>query len=310
MSGRLFFLDIGQHHGPPPRGRILSANDDGTDLKVLVDNIKTAPDGLAIDSDRKHIWWTNMGNEIAKDGSSYAHDGFIQRCDIDGNNVQSIIPNGVTHTPKQCIIAPKSKKLYWCDREGMRVMRANLDGSNVEVLIVSGETEADMRDPRNWCVGVAVDETNKHLFWSQKGPSKGNKGRIFRAGLDVPEGQDPSSRKDVETLFDNLPEPIDLEFVEEQGLLYWTDRGSEDQGGNSVNRASIGPKASSASLTRTILVEQLHEGIGITLDLKRKRMFFGDLEGSLYVSDLDGKNERILLQGMGSTTGIAYVEEI
>jgi hypothetical protein len=26
-------------------------------------------------------------------------------------------------------------KLYWCDREGMRVMRANLDGSQVETLV-------------------------------------------------------------------------------------------------------------------------------------------------------------------------------
>lgn len=113
--------------------------------------------------------------QIAKDGSSYENDGFIQRCNIDGSNVETVIPVGVTHTPKQCIIAPKSNKLYWCDREGMRVMRSNLDGSNVEVLIISGESEADMKDPEKWCVGVAVDEKNKKLFWTQKGAPKAGK---------------------------------------------------------------------------------------------------------------------------------------
>lgn len=192
-TGRLFFLDIGQHHAPPARGRVLSSNVDGSDLKVLVDNILTAPDGIAIDHEKKHIWWTNMGEkvfeprmfqtrgaishrcQIAEDGSCYENDGSISRCDIDGSNVQTIIPKGAIHTPKQCIIAPKSEKLYWCDREGMKVMRADLDGSNMEVLFVSGNGQADMKDAAKWCVGVAVDEKHGKLFWTQKGAPKAGK---------------------------------------------------------------------------------------------------------------------------------------
>lgn len=48
-------------------------------------------------------------------------------------------------------------KLYWGDREGMRVMRANLDGSEIETLIERGRTDADRRDETNWCVGISVD---------------------------------------------------------------------------------------------------------------------------------------------------------
>lgn len=55
-------------------------------------------------------------------------------------------------------------------------------------------------------------------------------------------------------------------------------------------------------------MHNLHEGIGIALDLKNKRMFFGDLEGSIYASDLDGSNENMILTGMGDLTGVAYVE--
>lgn len=54
----------------------------------------------------------------------------------DGQNVITIIAQGTkTHTPKQLAIAEKSKKLYWCDREGMRVMRSDLGGNNVETLV-------------------------------------------------------------------------------------------------------------------------------------------------------------------------------
>lgn len=298
-AGRLFFLDIS--------GRILSSNSNGTDIKTIVDNLKDHPDGIAIDNQRKHIWWTNMGASIAKDGSAYENDGSIQRCDIDGGNIETIIPVGMTHTPKQCIIAPKSEQLYWCDREGMRVMRSNLDGSKVEILVTSGKSEEDMHNPENWCVGVAVDEKNEKLYWTQKGPSKGGKGRIFRTNLQLLPGETPESRSDLEVLFENLPEPIDLEFDQHSETLYWTDRGSPPNG-NTVNRTSVRSQAKSISSSKTILVKNLHEGIGLALNLKNKRMYFGDLAGSVYEANLDGSGERAVLHDMGSTTGIAYVE--
>ena len=51
-DGRLFFLDLGA-------GRILSVNPDGTDLKpVLVEGYGQHPDGVAVDAERGHIYWT------------------------------------------------------------------------------------------------------------------------------------------------------------------------------------------------------------------------------------------------------------
>ena len=296
--GRLYFLDIS--------GRILSCSTASTDTKTLVDNLKDHPDGIAVDHARKHIWWTNMGSTINDDGTCYKHDGSIQRCDVDGANLKTIIPEGVTRTPKQCIVAPKSQQLYWCDREGMRVMRSNLDGTGVETLIVSGTSDEDMRNPENWCVGVSVDERNGHLYWTQKGPPKAGKGRIFRAGLQLLPGEKAETRTDIQVLFDNLPEPIDLEFDEEHNRLYWTDRGAPPEG-NTVNGAFMVAGAGS-SFEKSILVKNLHEGIGISLGLANKRMFFGDLQGSIYEADLDGKNEKVILRNMGHTTGIAYVD--
>jgi len=74
------------------------------------------------------MYWTNMGNLKANDGS-------IDRADLDGRNVTTIVPPSGTFTPKQIQLDKVNGKLYWSDREGMRVMRSNLDGSNVETLV-------------------------------------------------------------------------------------------------------------------------------------------------------------------------------
>jgi hypothetical protein len=63
-------------------------------------------------------------------------------------------------------------------------------------------------------------------------------GRIHRANVEIPAGQTPATRSDIEIFFDGLPEPIDLEFDHKNRLLYWTDRGDPSRG-NTVNRVSI-----------------------------------------------------------------------
>ena len=55
VSGRLFFLDLGA-------GRILTANPDGSDLKTIVTEGRRLPDGIVVDVEAGHIYWTNMGS--------------------------------------------------------------------------------------------------------------------------------------------------------------------------------------------------------------------------------------------------------
>ena len=225
--GRLFFLDIAG-------GRVLSANPDGSDLKTIVEEGRKLPDGLVIDSAARHMYWTNMGNLKANDGS-------ILRSDLDGKNITTIVAPGGTFTPKQLQIEKKTGKLYWCDREGMRVMRANLDGSNIETLVDT--SEGDPRpgpDARKWCVGIAVDAAGGKFYWTQKGDDNAGQGRIFRANIELPAGRTPANRQDIELLYDNLPEPIDLDLDVAHRMMYWTDRGDPPRG-NTVNRAPMDP---------------------------------------------------------------------
>lgn len=299
--GRLYFLDVGISTSEL-NGRLLTCKPDGSDLRELITQINTLPDGIAIDTDRQHIYWTNMGVPSADDGS-------IQRCDLSGRDVVTIVPKGYTHTPKQLTIAPQAQKLYWSDREGRRVMRANLDGSEVEVLYRATSSDGtDRAAVYDWCVGIAVDEDSREIYWTQKGPSKGNQGRIFRMGLEMRQEDSVDRRSDVECLLDGLPEPIDLELDHASRTLYWTDRGDPPRG-NTVNSLALADVSGNTSKSK-ILVRKLHEGIGIALDLKNARMFFADLGGSLYSANLDGSCKATILSDVGGAiTGVAFVEE-
>lgn len=139
-----------------------------------------------------------------------------------------MVPPGAVHTPKQCVIDDVSQKLYFCDREGLRVLRVNLDGTDLETLIQVADWQKEpekVQDQTNWCVGIAVSPRNGKFYWTQKGPSKGSQGRIFSAGIQFPQGQDAGSRRDVELVLGGLPEPIDLELNEDGSVLFWSDRG-------------------------------------------------------------------------------------
>src|SRR5271166_1228052 len=286
--GRLFALELSG-------GRIHSMSPDGTDKKTIVADCRM-PDGIAVDVEAGHIYWTNMGVPSSNDGS-------IERADIDGNNRKVIVPEGGTFTPKQIHLDKKNGKLYWCDREGMRVMRSNLDGSRLETLVEAGRGDIDRRDQTRWCVGITIDPERRQIYWTQKGPDNAGLGRIFRANVEIPKGENAANRGDIEVLFDGLPEPIDLELDLENRILYWTDRGDPPRG-NTVNRASIDAKPKAPEIVLTHLME----GIGIAFDVPGDRMFVTDFAGSIYSANLDGSGERNFLYAQGNLTGIAYVE--
>ena len=288
-SGRLFVLDLSGD-------RIFTVNPDGSNKTVIVTGCRF-PDGIAVDAERGHIYWTNMGAPKLNDGS-------IERADFDGQNRKTIIPQGATFTPKQLHLDQENEKLYWSDREGMRVMRASLDGSHIETLVDT--SQGDLRpgpDATKWCVGITVDPNRRQIYWTQKGSDNANQGKLCRAGIDIPAGETAANRSDIEVLFDHLPEPIDLELDLGNRVLYWTDRGDPPQG-NTVNRSPVDEKPERPE----IVFNHLMEGIGIALDVQGNRMFMTDFAGSVYSANLDGSAKKNFLYAQGNLTGIAYAE--
>ena len=174
--GRLFLLDLSDN-------RVVSLNPDGSDRKVIVTGCRF-PDGIAVDVAAGHIYWTNMGVPKANDGS-------IERADLDGRNRKTIVPQGGTFTPKQIQLEKKSGKLYWCDREGMRLMRANLDGSNIETLV-----DTSQGDPRPGPDAYEVVRGRGHRYRWRQGLLDAKRCRQRRQGPHLPRRHRRSHRTD------------------------------------------------------------------------------------------------------------------
>ena len=291
-------------------GKILRLDPSTGKTTALVTGLP-APDGIDVSRATKRMYWTNMGAHPS------ARDGSVMSASLDGSDVQTLIPSGGVTTPKQLVLVEPTDsipghekgKLYFCDREGMGVHRVNFDGSGHEVLVQNDLSQTGLASLSEWCVGIALDLPRGHLYWTQKGISKANRGRILRCNLEVPEGETAEHRSDVETVFEGLPEPIDLEFDPDTGYLYWTDRGEHPRG-CSLNRALVGADGLMGDEGVEILARQFHEPIGLKLDLQRGLVYVTDLGGCVYAVDMHGDWEKkVLYQDDGCYTGIAAFVE-
>jgi hypothetical protein len=291
----LFYLDL-------TGGRVMRAGTGGANVEAIVTSGNAQPDGVVVDVPNGYVYWTNMG---ALEGLTQPNDGFIRRAGIDGSNATTLIPEGNTHTPKQMKLDATHAQLYWCDREGMRVMRANTDGSNVETLVTIGTTD----NQADYAVGIALDLAGGEMYWTQKGAGPtssngtGGQGSIWRAGLQIPAGQSSTNRTDIEELFSGLPEPIDMDVDLGTRQMYWTDRGD-----GTISRAPMDPPAGFNPATRTdrdILLMGLGQVIGIYLDVPDGVMYYTGLDtGAVSVAPLDGSSTNDVLTSQGGLAGV------
>ena len=270
-------------------------------VERLYDGTGRAPDGIVMIGDS--VYWTTMGASMrdpdipGEAGRDYgAANGGVHAIDRDGNNRRDLTGRGSVVTGKQ-LAFDGVDRLYWGDREGLRVSSVRLDGTDRRDEVIN----APASDRMSECVGVAVDASAGHLYWTQKGPSKGGRGRIFRAGLSVPDGESANRRTDIEVLWEGLPEPIDLEIHD--GDLYWTDRGAPPLG-NTLNRAPL-PAIGQSGRTPEILADGFREAVGLAVD--SEAVYVSDLSGRVRRIGRDG-SDRLLAHFDGPITGICGLE--
>ena len=277
---------------------------DGSRVRMLVSDVDETPDGIVVDQARGHIYWTNMGTPDEGSGRGahstfFTRNGSLERVNLDGSDRRTIVPRGAFTTGKQLTADFDAGLLYWCDREGMQVLRCRLDGSELETLVVAG---TDAQDARNHCVGIAVDPVNRLVYWTQKGASDAGQGRIFRCGTEIPPRQTATDRDDVELLWRDLPEPIDLD-LDDSGHLVWTDRGAEPDG-NTLNRGQVQPEVGA----HTILSRGYQEAIGLATP-DYTTYYVSELRsGGIRVLNLDDGSDCELAQLGPGATGIALAE--
>jgi hypothetical protein len=278
---------------------------DGTRVRALITGLDERPDGIVVDQSRGHVYWTNMGaadpGSGARSETAYSRNGSLERADLDGTHRVTIVPRGAFTTGKQLAADFDAGMLYWCDREGMQVLSCNLDGSELRPLVVPAVGDQAAQLARNHPVGIAVDLDRRLLYWTQKGAPNAGEGRIFRAPLDLRPDTSAQHRDDIELLWKDLPEPIDLHLLG-GATLVWTDRGDQPEG-NSLNRAIVQPRVG----TPEILSRGYHEAIGVAA-VSESQFYVGDLGGSIRYVNLDtGVDTELACLGFG-LTGIALAE--
>ncbi len=287
----LFWLDVS--------GKVLSSDATNFAVKTVVPSAGQGSDGIAVDVAAGYIYWTDMGAPTDDDGS-------VMRSNLDGSKVTTIVPKGGTYTPKQLKLVPEQGKLYWSDREGMRVMRSNVDGSAVETIYQSGSTDADRQDDSRWCVGIAVDVAGGYFYWSQKGTDSGHEGSVRRAHLTLPDGDAPDNRSDVEVLFEGEAATCDIDLDLDAGFVYWANRGDD-----TINRGPLALPDGVTPKTRTdkqVVVRKVDQAIGVFLDHPRGLVYYTDAVGDVGRASLDGTGSQFLLTKGGAFTGIVVVD--
>ena len=151
--------------------------------KVIVTGCRL-PDGIAVDAEAGHIYWTNMGVPKQNDGS-------IERADLDGRNRTTIVPEGGTFTPKQLHLEKDERQAV--------LVRPRGDARHARQPRRLAASRRSSRPSRGRRRPARSDEVvRRHRRRSRARPASTGRrrarttpelGRIFRAGIDMPKGE-------------------------------------------------------------------------------------------------------------------------
>ncbi len=188
----------------------------GTTKSFFYDSIPIT--ALTLDVPAGRIYWAENG--------ATPETRRIRRANLeDGSCVSDVVvtaPDAAT----SLAVDSQSGKLYWT--AGYSVWRASLNGSNVEELI---------SQPGGYVASISVDHNAGKVYWLWLVTS--NDSRIRRANLEIPAGQSPADRTDVE---DPIVSPFGIgEFVldPDAGNVYWYEGGPGLQAPRRLKRATI-----------------------------------------------------------------------
>ena len=286
VAGKLFFAS-GSFDSA---GSVKVMHADGSNEAVLASgSIVVEPDGIEVDVAAGKMYWTDMGPGGAADKSVADKDGRIMRADLDGQNIETLVPLGITTTPKQLTLDVAGGKVYWCDRGDVgdknvdpKIMRANLDGSAVETLV-----STDVMSP----VGIALDLANGKVYFSDRYANA-----IKRANLDG---------TNVDIVVKDTEYPVDLAIDFKTRSLYWTAREAgglyrADVDGNDIDGTRLTP-----------IITGIQAPIGVTIDRENNKLYYTEVivseqSGHIWQSNMDGSKARKVATTM-MPLGLFYV---
>ncbi|XP_066145382.1 low-density lipoprotein receptor-related protein 4 isoform X1 [Euwallacea fornicatus] len=134
----VFYADIG-------RNVIKSVNIyNMSDVRTIVSDNLTSPDGITVDWLAGNIYWTNTGNKK------------IEVARLDGSSRKTVVSK--LGDPRSVVCNPKAGYLFWSDwdQNNPRIERSHLNGSHRRTIISEGLT---------FPIGLAIDFALRRLYW-------------------------------------------------------------------------------------------------------------------------------------------------
>ena len=166
--------------------------------------------------------------------------------------------------------AADAQKMYLSASGG--IVRANLDGAGVEVL-VAGLLGAK---------GIALDVPGGMMYWTDAGAEK-----IQRANLQIPPGETPDNRTDIEDLVTAVRASV-IALDPAGGKMYWTTSPPYK-----VQRANL-----DGSAVEDLVTTGLGTPTGIALHLPGAKVYWADTD-KIQRANLDGSNVEDLVVPTG-----------
>jgi len=278
VEGKMYWTD--EDAGTVKRGNL-----DGSNVEDLITLASGPynPIDVEVDVPAGKMYWT----ESYYDWNTYTPIDKIQRANLDGANVESLVTSGLDNL-KDIALDKAAGKMYWTEGSWgtAKISCANLDGSNIEVLISTG-----LFTP----LGIALDTTVGKIYWTDAGPQIPGSAKIQRANLDG------SNVEDI--VISGLYQPVAIAIDTVAGKMYWTER----------EWYYVTPKIQRANLDGSNIEDIITSGLasphGIALDIAAGKMYWLDSgTDKILRANLDGSNvEDIITSGLDSPRGIALV---
>lgn len=217
--------------------------DNRSDVETILTKELRRPRGLFVDSSAGRMYWT--------DPTALK----VQSADLNGANIEDVVAEGLA-APEGVALDPVAGRVYWTDLGNDKIQRANIDGSQVEDVIA-----ARLVIP----VGIALDLAAGYMYWADDGTN-----RIQRASLDIPDGETPLDRSDIEDVVIQNAAYSYIALDLPANKMYWTDATSSNF---HICRADL-----DGSAIETLDIPDLRWPFGIAVD---------PIEGKIYWSGAD-----------------------
>jgi len=239
------------------------------DLKALYggDGSQYFSRGLVVDPAGGKMYWADQTA------------GRIQRANLDGSNVETLLSGFAGGALKGIEIDPAAGKMYWTDSVAQKIQRANLDGSGVQDLV--------MLQTGLW--DVALDTAAGKMYWGSTEDDT-----IHRANLDG---------SGAELLWTGAAsaDPRGIAIDPLAGKMYWYDSSATQILRANLNGTSVETAADLTTIAQSTV-------LWVNVDPLANKLYWTDYYiNAIYRCNLDGSDMTMIVSGLDNPEESAIV---